>query len=167
MVWLLRRGGSFSVMSRWSSSLIRCLVRRISTQDLAGVSRTQKSYKGFERSGVSVRWTQVEGSSYGLIDSIALWLLVWVCSAMPNISAKGLLKNTTQQTTLFALSNLWMMRKRCKRSTKQTYNQVRFPFTVAFPVSSSTVTTLRSLLPWMHAATAQVRGAATYRAPGR
>ncbi|WP_339560258.1 hypothetical protein, partial [Pseudomonas sp. EA_65y_Pfl1_P113] len=41
-----------------------------------------------------------------------------------------------------------------KRSTKHTYNQVRFPFTVAFPVSSSTVTTLRSLLPWMHAATA-------------
>ena len=28
---------------------------------------------------------------------------------------RGLVKNTAQQVTLFALSNLWMVRKQCKR----------------------------------------------------
>ena len=53
------------------------------------------------------------------------------------------------------------------RSMKDTYRKMGCSFTVAFPVSSSMVTTLRSLLPSTHAVAAPVRGAATYRALGR
>ena len=53
------------------------------------------------------------------------------------------------------------------RSMNPTYRQMELRFTVASPVSSSTAAALRSPLPTRHAATAPVRGAATYRAPGR
>lgn len=54
-----------------------------------------------------------------------------------------------------------------KRSINPTYPKVGQRFTVASPVSSSTAARLRSLRPSRHMATAPVRGAATYRAPGR
>jgi hypothetical protein len=55
----------------------------------------------------------------------------------------------------------------CIRSTRHTYRQICFTFTVAFPVSSSTATMLRSPLATAHVAVAQVRGASTYRALGK
>ncbi|MEO4017835.1 DUF2235 domain-containing protein, partial [Pseudomonas sp. P2663] len=42
--------------------------------------------------------------------------------------------------------------KLCMRSMKHTYRQMRFPFTVAFPVSSSTAAMLHSRLLTAHAA---------------
>ena len=53
------------------------------------------------------------------------------------------------------------------RSMNPTYRQMKLRFTVASPASSSTAAALRSPLPTRHAATAPVRGAATYRALGR
>ena len=50
-----------------------------------------------------------------------------------------------------------------KRSTNHTYDQMRLPFTMAFPVSSSTGAVPRNLPTTRHAASVQVRGAATYR----
>ena len=52
-------------------------------------------------------------------------------------------------------------------SINPTYPKVGQRFTVASPVSSSMAARLRSLRPTRHVATARVRGAATYRAPGR
>lgn len=54
-----------------------------------------------------------------------------------------------------------------KRSMNPTYRKVRPSFNVAFPVNSSTATALHNLPPTAHGAAAPVRGAATYRAPGR
>ena len=56
---------------------------------------------------------------------------------------------------------------KCIRSMNPTFRQMGLRFTVAFPASSSTAAAPRSPLPTRHAATAPVRGAATYRAPGR
>lgn len=56
---------------------------------------------------------------------------------------------------------------RCIRSMNPTYREIGPWFTVASLASSSTAAALRSLLPTRHAATAQVRGAATYKALGR
>ena len=53
------------------------------------------------------------------------------------------------------------------RSTNYTYLKIRRSFTVGSLASSSTAVRLRSLRPMWHAATVPVRGAATYRAPGR
>jgi len=53
------------------------------------------------------------------------------------------------------------------RSMNPTFHQMGLRLTVASPASSSTAAALRSPLLTRHAATAQVRGAATYRAPGR
>lgn len=53
------------------------------------------------------------------------------------------------------------------RSMNPTFHQMGLRFTVAFLASSSTAAAPRSPLPTRHAATAPVRGAATYRAPGR
>ncbi len=48
-----------------------------------------------------------------------------------------------------------------------TYHMMGQQVTVASLASSSTAEELRSRPPTMHTAGAQVRGAATYRAPGR
>ncbi len=53
------------------------------------------------------------------------------------------------------------------RSIDPTYRQVEFRFTVASPVSSSTVAAHRSPLPTRHEITIPVRGAATYWVLGR
>lgn len=53
------------------------------------------------------------------------------------------------------------------RSITPTYPEVGQRSTVASPASSSTATELRSPIPTKHVTTAPVRGALTYRAPGR
>lgn len=53
------------------------------------------------------------------------------------------------------------------RSMNPTYHMMGQQVTVASLASSSTAEELRSRPPTMHTAGAQVRGAATYRAPGR
>ena len=53
------------------------------------------------------------------------------------------------------------------RSMNHTYRQTTASFTVASLASSSTATTFRNPLPTAHVAASPVRGAATYRAPGR
>ena len=53
------------------------------------------------------------------------------------------------------------------RSMNPTYRKTGQRLTVASLASRSTAVRLRSLRPMRHAATVPVRGAATYRAPGR
>ncbi|GAA0384747.1 hypothetical protein GCM10008969_01890 [Pseudomonas veronii subsp. inensis] len=53
------------------------------------------------------------------------------------------------------------------RSMNHIYRQTTASFTVESPASSSTAKALRNPLPTAHVAASPVRGAATYRAPGR
>lgn len=45
-------------------------------------------------------------------ESIPLFRVIKRQFGYTKVRYRGLMKNTAQQTTLFALSNLWMMRKR-------------------------------------------------------
>ena len=63
--------------------------------------------------------------------------------------------------------NRFVRHVRRVRSMNPTYHMMGQQVTVASLASSSTAEELRSRPPTMHTAGAQVRGAATYRAPGR
>ncbi len=131
--------------------------------------------------GVDEEITKIAKTSEGLIESLQKdryqMRLVMIKEALEGAGTPKKTDGGTRATAgrkythnpglLPAYINSANRALKCKRSTNHTYHQMRLPFILAFPVSSSTAATPHSRPPTAQVATSPVRGAATYRAPGR